>query len=222
MAKLTTNSSRLLGFDSLEDYRAAQVAVNAAKAAQIWVSERELEILAAYVLRHIPSAARGVCHGVRTGYEVQKLRELLPGVDVIGTEIAPSTVPHVVGGWDYHESKPEWLGAFDFVYSNSWDHSYDPALMLDRWLASLTPGGRIFLEWTPNHLPSAVHRADCFGASRETLRKLIAQHGVLEADLPVRRPFGWRNGLPRPLRQLLGGDRNERAHGWRLLICRRR
>lgn len=211
-----SSDARLLHFETYDDYRAAQIETNHAKAENVWVSDRELMLLADYVRRNIKDARRGVCHGVRTGYEVERLRELLE-IDVIGTEIADSDAPHVVR-CDYHDRRDEWIGAFDFVYSNSWDHSYDPDLMLERWLESLTPAGRLFLEWTPYHEPASVGGADCFGATIHALRDFIRRHAILEAELRIRRPFGWRSQLPRGLRRLAPGARRVRVRGWRLLV----
>ncbi|MBK6621188.1 MAG: hypothetical protein IPG32_10020 [Saprospirales bacterium] len=47
--------------------------------------------------------------------------------EVIGTEISDSAskFSHTIE-WDFHEVKPEWIGRADFIYSNSFDHSYDP------------------------------------------------------------------------------------------------
>jgi hypothetical protein len=28
--------------------------------------------------------------------------------------------------WEFHDDNPEWQGKADFVYSNSWEHAYDP------------------------------------------------------------------------------------------------
>ena len=70
-------------------------------------------------------------------------------VNVIGTEIAgdakdrfPNTIE-----WDFHEVKDEWVGNVDFIYSNSFDHSYDPEKALGSWMSCLTEKGLCFIEW---------------------------------------------------------------------------
>ena len=89
----------------------------------------------------------GICHGTRNGFEQKYLREHLKA-DVFGTEIADTAkeCPYTIQ-WDFHEVKDEWLGAIDFIYSNSIDHSYDPKMCFERWLSCLRPGGYCILHW---------------------------------------------------------------------------
>ena len=72
--------------------------------------------------------------------------------DVLGTEISETATqfPMTIQ-WDFHEVKPEWLSAFDIVFSNSWDHSYDPRLAFSRWLSCVAKGGALVLEWSKVH-----------------------------------------------------------------------
>jgi hypothetical protein len=44
------------------------------------------------------------------------------------------------------EVKPEWVGAVDFIYSNSFDHTYDPQKCLDAWVSCLTRCGVCVIE----------------------------------------------------------------------------
>jgi hypothetical protein len=177
---------KLLRFESYPAYVDAQTRVNKAKLASIWASNRELGAVASYVERNVPGAKFGICHGVRNGYEVQALRSRL-GIDVIGTEISEtaSEFPHVIQ-WDFHEVKPEWVGRTDFIYTNSWDHSYDPELALDRWMSCLQPHGVLFLSWTPWHADKTVGDADCFGASLEELVTLVERRYQVATILSVR------------------------------------
>ena len=154
---------KVRSFDNYEQYVAVQTETNKQKLTHVWVTERELRKVAAYVRRTMPGASSGICHGVRNGYEVATFRRLL-GIDVIGTEISDTATqfPNVIQ-WDYHDVKDEWLGRCDFIYSNSWDHSFDPNVMLERWMSCLRPTGRCFLQWTRNHMPKSIYGADCFG-----------------------------------------------------------
>jgi hypothetical protein len=177
---------KLLGFETYRDYVAAQTRVNKQKLASIWASDRELRAVARYVRKHIPHASFGLCHGVRNGYEVETLRRLL-GIEVLGTEISDTAdlYPHVIQ-WDFHEIKPEWIENTDFIYSNSWDHSFDPALAIDRWMSCLRPDGRLFLSWTAWHAEGKAGDADCFGASLSELLELVRRNHEVETVLALR------------------------------------
>jgi len=139
---------KLLKFPTYEDYVKIQTKTNKRKLQFVWVSDKELKAISKYIQTHIPGASFGICHGVRNGYEVQKLRMLL-GCEIIGTEISDTAIrmPYVIQ-WDFHEVKDEWINGVDFIYSNSWDHSYDPDRMLANWMRCVRQNGRSFLEWT--------------------------------------------------------------------------
>jgi hypothetical protein len=106
----------------------------------------------------------------------------LLAVEVIGTDIAPTATefPNVIQ-WDFHDVKPEWIRKVDFIYSNSWDHSYDPERLFKTWMDCLSPRGRLFIAWTPAHSAPADD-ADCFSASLEELKSMLSRYGTLEAD----------------------------------------
>ncbi len=194
---------KLLKFDSYEDYVRVQTDANKAKAAKVWVSDRELEQLAAYVRERMPDASFGLCHGARNGYEVVRLKSLLKGLDVLGTDIsdAAEEVPGVIQ-WDFHEVKEEWIGKVDFIYSNSWDHSYDPELLFERWMSCLTENGRCFVHWTRGHSEKGVKGPDCFGLSLEELKTFLEKRYLVETVLHIR-DFRKKMTLRRKLKRLI-------------------
>jgi hypothetical protein len=171
-----------IDFPSYERYRDAQVEVNRTKLAVVWAERAELERIADYVRSRVPKASFAICHGARNGFEVGVLRELL-GIEVIGTDISPtaSEFPHLVQ-WDFHERNPEWSRSVDFVYSNSWDHSYDFDRCFGAWMESLRPGGRCFLQWTRLHSSEGVHDADCLGLSLSELEERVRSLGFVIED----------------------------------------
>ena len=156
---------KLLKFNSYEDYKRIQIETNKRKLQKISTTAKELRFVANFIQKNIPEASFGLCHGVRNGYEVKQLRALL-GVNVLGTEISETAnqFEHVMQ-WDFHDVKQEWTGNVDFIYSNAWDHSYDPDAMLRSWMSCLRPNGRCFLQWTRRHTDRALRGADCFGLS---------------------------------------------------------
>lgn len=168
---------RLYRYLSFDDYVAAQVAANAEKLDEVWVRETTIADLARYLQGEIGPVKSGLCHGTRGGQEQAWFRKYLPGADVIGTEIAPTAraVPYTVW-WDFHEIRPEWIGAKDFVYSNSFDHAYDPERALTAWVDCLRPGGLCLIEHSPAH--NAMSESDPFAATPAELQELIDYWGA--------------------------------------------
>jgi hypothetical protein len=164
-----TKKMKLLSFKSYADYVEAQTKRNKKKIEKVAAASKELQWIADYIKLQNTGVGTGICHGVRNGFEVSVLRNLTQA-DVIGTEISDTADQFTnVIQWDFHKQKPEWIGKFDFVYSNSWDHSFDPETMLKNWMASLNDKGLVFLQWTDTHSEASVGGADCFGLSIDEL-----------------------------------------------------
>jgi hypothetical protein len=145
---------KLIKFDNYDEYKSTQAAANRQKFHNVFAETEELRRIAEDLQGHVPDARRGLCHGVRNGYEVRYLRGRVPGLDLVGTDISETAaaIPNCIG-WDMHEVKPEWVGATDFIYWNSWDHSYDPRLLFRRWTGCLSDRGRQVLE-APTDVPA--------------------------------------------------------------------
>ena len=165
-----------LGADGKFDYqryREAQVLANKRKIQAVWVKEENIRFLSDYIRRHIPNPAFGLCHGTRRGLEQQWFRKYL-GCEVIGTEISDTAAefPDTIQ-WDFHEVKPDWIGAADFIYSNSLDHSYDPEKCLNAWISCLRPEGMLIIEHSTDHVEA--RESDPFGAHLSVMPFLILQ-----------------------------------------------
>jgi hypothetical protein len=180
---------KLLTFGSYDEYKDAQVAGNRLKFHNVYAEDPELSRIASHFSARHAGTGRGLCHGVRNGYEVRVLRRLMPGLDIIGTDIADtvSAIPNCIV-WDMHETKPEWTGAIDFMYSNSWDHTYDPAVLFRRWSGCLSTGGRLYLPYTELQSERGVTertKIDVFGCSLNELVDIVRQSFDLEDLLEV-------------------------------------
>ena len=155
------------------DYVAAQIDKNKRKLKHVWVRSSEIQSIANKIRTAIPGAKFGICHGVRNGYEVKALRKLL-NIEILGTDISPTIVsyPNSIQ-WDFHEIKPEWVNKVDFIYSNSFDHSYKPGYCLDQWMKCIRKNkGICFIHWMSTN-ENKLDSADCFAASLPEYRKLI-------------------------------------------------
>jgi hypothetical protein len=160
-------------------YRDAQIAANHAKINAVWVCKPSIQFLSRYILKAMGKPAFGLCHGTRRGLEQAWFRECLGGnVEVIGTEISDTAAqfPHTVRH-DFHERRPEWVNAASFVYSNSWDHAYDPAKALFVRMESLRPGGVVILEHTIGHRPENASESDPFGIAFDDLVNFVNMIG---------------------------------------------
>jgi hypothetical protein len=182
---------------SYEDYRATQNAGNLRKLAHVWAKEANIAHLARYATGRLGPNLRVLCHGTRNGAEIKWFRKHLPGaIKVLGTEIADTAgqFPDTIQ-WDFHDIKPEWVGAWDVIYSNSWDHAFIPRQAFRNWMESLSPRGLLFLEHTRYHTPAHVDDLDTFGATLPALRGLLDEIGAprwrvtdILSDMPIRKP----------------------------------
>ncbi len=177
-------------------YRKIQEETNIRKIENVWADQPTIEFISGYLKSKKPNLTAGICHGVRRGNEQRWFSEAL-GIPVIGTDISSTAeqFPNTVQ-WDFHDRKEEWVGAFDFVYTNSHDHAYDPKKAIDAWIDQLTDDGMVFLEHTIDHSESGANEADPFGVDARILPYLITQWGegryaVTEVlHVPHRKPKG--------------------------------
>jgi SAM-dependent methyltransferase len=189
------------GAGGYEAYRRAQIFHNKRKFDRVFADKLTLEVVADYLRSRRPQ--RGICHGARNGWEVARLKELL-GCEMIGTDISDtaSSVPDMVQ-WDFHEVNPEWIGRFDFVYTNSLDQAFDPEKALAAWIGQLAPGGQLLVEHTMMHGTAKKGEMDPFGAHPMLMPYLIFEWGrgkdgppyrladILHVDPPERKGHVW-------------------------------
>lgn len=164
----------LFGF-SYRRYRDAQIRANKRKLDIQWIDRDSVAWISARIAERISQPRFGLCHGTRQGNEQTWFREFLD-CDVIGTEISDTAheFPYTIQ-WDFHETKNDWLNACDFVYSNSWDHGYDPRKMFSAWMACVRPGGLLILTHTPAHVHAT--KVDPLGMELDELTRFIADLG---------------------------------------------
>lgn len=159
--------------ESYKEYKKAQIIKNEKKINHVWVKPHELNLISKKIKQYIPNASFGLCHGVRNAWEVKKLRDLLK-INIIGTDIAPSAnnFENTIE-WDFHLMKEEWKNNVDFIYSNSFDHSYDPEKCLDIWMKCIKKyGGLCFIHWMSTNA-NKVDAADCFAGTIKDYRDLF-------------------------------------------------
>lgn len=166
-------------------YRQVQEEGNRRKLDQVWVNEDAIRRLAEAALARGP-VQRVLCHGTRNGAEQRFFQAAIPGVQVLGTEISSTATqfPDTIQ-WDFHDLKDEWVGSWDLLYSNSWDHAFDPERLFANWIASLRPGGMMGLEHTTQHQPESVTPLDPFGISYDGLVALVTRGGAMRLETEI-------------------------------------
>ena len=173
--------------EDYNEYRDAQIWKNTGKLKLVWIKKKELNVIVKNIKKNIPIANFGICHGVRNAWEVSQFRKSL-GIKVIGTDISytaerfDSTIE-----WDFHNVKDEWVDAVDFIYSNSFDHSYDPPMCLDKWMSCIKKTGVCYIHWNhENEIEGAIDAADCFNATAHEYRDLFnKKYKVVEEFAPL-------------------------------------
>lgn len=156
-----------------EKYRKVQIERNKRKIANVWAIEENIAFLSRYIESIVGTPQFGICHCTRCGMEQAWFKKYL-NCNVIGTEISDTAnqFPDTIQ-WDFHEVKPEWIDAADFIYSNSFDHSYDPEKCINAWMSCVKKGGLCILEHSSGHGSQTVTQLDPFGADIAYMPYLI-------------------------------------------------
>lgn len=165
-------------YDDYETYRRVQEEGNKAKLRAQFVKKGHIFYLAAWMQAQRVGGDKigfGLCQGVRRGKEQAWFRKKLDGAEVIGTDISDTATQFAnTVQWDFHDDNPAWQDRADFVYSNSWDHAYDPGKAFVAWAKCLKPGGWLLIDHTRGHMPKSSNVLDPFGATRDAVMRILA------------------------------------------------
>lgn len=165
---------KIYKYDSYEDYVEAQTEANVRKLQLVWVRPETVQS----IHQRQPFAGTILCHGTRNAAEQKMFKQMYPHADVIGTEIShtakqfPMTVQ-----LDFHEQKDGWEGNFDIVYSNAFDHAYDPTKCMTTWRDQLSDSGVMYIEAMLGH-ENRSKRSDPLEISEEELIELANSLGL--------------------------------------------
>ena len=181
---------KIYQYQDYAEYVQAQTQANVEKINLVHVTD--------YTIRHVAqyhgAADHIMCHGTRNGAEQKLFLKYYPSADIMGTEIShTATQFDMTVQWDFHEQREDWIGRFDIVYTNSFDHSIDPKKALTTWRHQLNHQGRIYLEHS-FHVRSRAW--DPLEIQSDELEQLFAQVGltILE-QMPTNSKTGLRSHL---------------------------
>ena len=184
---------KLNSYSDYETYRQSQQEGNERKLHLVYAREPAIAHIARYAESRLGWVNSVLCHGTRNGAELRWFRNALSGDPIVlGTDISSTATqfPDTIQ-WDFHDMKPEWEGTWDAIYTNSWDHAFDPERAFRTWIRCLSPNGLLFLEHSKNHEPAVVNKLDPFGATLNGLVRFVnglepETHHVVDiiVDLP--------------------------------------
>ena len=162
-------------YKSYEEYRDIQIQYNKKKIGNVWADEATLDAVANELsLLTGRKSLKGICHGARNGFEQNYLRKKFD-FDVFGTDISDTATQFEnTVQWDFHDVNNDWVGRFDFVYSNSLDQGWNPRAALSAWLNQLNDGGFLVIEHTEAHGPSGASEMDPFGVRPTAMPYVLA------------------------------------------------
>mmetsp|Transcript_82055 Transcript_82055/g.265937 ORF Transcript_82055/g.265937 Transcript_82055/m.265937 type:complete len:357 (-) Transcript_82055:186-1256(-) len=149
-----------------------------------FATERVLESVSMYLKRHFSTSNGmrkclwGLCHGAKTGEEVRVLRQKLqegrgPSCNendaVLGTDISLEAAKASMGDviqFDFHLVNMDWKGVWDFIYTNTLDHAYDPPRALVGWRWSLRNSNSVLvIHRSTFHNTMHIDGSDVYGGS---------------------------------------------------------
>lgn len=145
-------------YKNYDEYVDAQVMGNLAKyKSHSYVDTNIIGGIVNYMISNKLKPTFGLCHGSRRGLEqeyfVNWFKSQNIDVSVLGTEISPTAAEFKdTIQWDFNEAKDEWINGVDFIYSNSFDHSFNPSKTIDVWMSCLRDDGMCFVEWSDDCL----------------------------------------------------------------------
>jgi len=179
-------------YKNYDEYIACQTAGYNKKIDKQWAVEDNIKYLCEYLVPMKPE--RGICHGVRQGAEQSWFNRHLPGCHTIGTELGGIIGPDTVQ-WDFNKYRADWKRQFDFLYSNSFDHAFDPEITLQIWFGQVKRGGVLMLEYDmrqehTGEISRGPNKIDPVSITIEELRNIAPRwlpgvSGIEILDMPV-------------------------------------
>ena len=161
---------KLWKYKNYDEYVKVQTEGDLNKLKNVWARQDVFDKIATIK----PDAKDIICHGTRNGAELEMFKKAIPSLYyIVGTEIShtakqfPNTIQH-----DFHEQKEPFVNKFDIVYSNSFDHSYDPYLALETWTDQVNKNGILCIELATG-VENVSRELDPLEISPEELTQLL-------------------------------------------------
>ena len=165
---------KIFKYKNYQEYEKAQKDAFIKKNKNVWAKEENIKTIAEYLKPRKPIT--GICHGVRQGWEVIWFRRYLGTCNIVGTDIG-NTKKEFIVRHDFNKPLNHDI-QYDFIYSNSFDHAYNPKSTFNIWADQVIKGGLIILEYDrrqehTGEISKPVNKVDPVSIKVEELIELI-------------------------------------------------
>lgn len=165
---------KIYEYKDYNDYVEAQTEANKRKINLVWTKQSIINKVKTFK----DEAHDILCHGVRNGAELNMFRSAYGFGNIIGTEISETASQFLnVFQHDFQDVREEWVGNFDIVYSNSFDHAFDPKRTLSTWKDQLKEDGVVIIELMICN-ENRSKRSDPLEISPEEVKSLAKEVGL--------------------------------------------
>lgn len=166
---------KIYKYKNYKEYVDVQTSTNKLKINNVWVTESSVKKIKSLQ----PNAEVILCHGTRNAAEQKLFYKYYPNSKILGTEISdtalsfPMTIHH-----DFHEPLKIFNGNCDIIYSNSFDHSYDPEKCLKTWCMQKSQTGKIFIELMVSQIDNRSTSSDPLEISEYEFLNLCSNYNL--------------------------------------------
>tara|TARA_R100000329_G_scaffold127546_1_gene106233 strand:- start:183 stop:746 length:564 start_codon:yes stop_codon:yes gene_type:complete len=168
---------RIYPFESYEEYVRIQTEINREKLGWVYAKPRVIKC----IVDEVKFVGTVLCHGSRNGAEIKMFAAHWPHAEVLGTEISDTATQFSrTVQWDMQKQKKEWIGKWDVVYSNSFDHCIYPDVALQTWKDQLSTEGSLFLEYSEQQ--SVYQASDPLDATLAEVKQMLSDAGFSRVE----------------------------------------
>ena len=138
---------------------------------------------------------KALCHGTRNDFEQNYISDKVD-VDILGTDISDTATNNKRSiQWDFHNKNPEWIGQHDFIYTNSFDQSWQPKVSCTVWLNQPRYGGLLIIEHSILHSVEEASEMDPFGVKPAYMPYVLSDWFGHQISIEIMESFKGKNQL---------------------------
>ena len=169
--------SKIFEYSSYEDYLKSQIETTNAKYGKIVYIQKNI-VNGIYEYFKNDNIKNILCHGTRSGEE-QKLFKDSFKCYVMGSELCSKAVfEPMTTIWDFNKVNSDWIGKFDLVYTNSFDHTITPKETLEVWKNQLAENGKLLIQWSDSINGQGVIASDPLNATAKEIISWASDIGL--------------------------------------------
>ena len=177
--KLDDDNPRLFNSKifTYKKYKNLQINANIRKINSSWVKKEDVKVISQLLNKNFKNKKiSGLCQGTRNGSEQKFFKKYLNNSKILGTDISPTAKKFKdTIQWDFNKYKGQFFRKYDFVYSNSHDHSFNLKKTILIWLKYLKKDGYLILQNHKSHGSLNSNNLDSSSIETELLPFVIMQ-----------------------------------------------